>query len=1240
MASNLERVGVQYVAEGVAKFLQSAQQTRAANEAQARALDALSKAAQRTRQDFQEQNRANEKAAEAARKAAQAAEQQAAAAQKAAAAQSGAGRATQMLAGGMNFLKNAVGGVVQMLGTALMAAIGVVVAGLALLAAGTVAAVAGLVKLAERGAALPGIAQSFDVLTASVGMASSAMLNELRAAAGGVISDFELMKQTNFALAGATGEFATQFGQALPQLLAIARAQARATGQDFDYMFESLILGIKRSSPLIIDNLGFVLSESEAYQTYADSVGKTVEQLTAEEKQIAVLNAVLASGQTALDMYGNLQETAAEKAARFNTTLTNIFDQLGVMVQPIYSAVLDALNGLLNGIAGFISQAAPYIGAIIQLVGEMLAPILGGIANAGQQLNSPGAAQSFFTGAANTFGSFARGILDIANNYIFPTVISIAEFIADFLLGESPPPKGPLSAIDKGGRNVMAAWLQGFEGASLEPVNTVAANVAAAMGNIAAMSTAQVDARLRQLDMAIQPFNAQLEIAKSRFEAISAPAEAALRAIDRQMQTALAAMEAGDEQAAATVRALEAQRAAVQGAMDAQQQQMDYAQIQLALAQAQQSEERALLGIQQDRLKLFDDGTQAVTESGGGAAKEPKAKAGKAEPPQAAGGGASMPTMPAGNVLADMFGSAEQVAGARGELNAAFQAGLGDSAQQLQANVGRLQTQTGRIQQGLTGLPTRVGDAFSNVKTTIEARLTEARDAVTSLIDGITNPDTEGSIPNRFNAIAGHVGAALTTAKDEAVARFNEIVVAAGTFASSILDPAVAGSIPHWFASLPDRVSAELGRINPVTQEKFDELRATIDTAIDSVFNPEVATSIPARFAALPGQIQTALSGIGATVTDFFVTPVADALGVSVDNILNPDVEGSIPSRFAALQGSIQTALAPIENEVRNTFVTPLQNLFATDLGNWFNPEVPTSVPAMFAGLGARISAAAAPVIATVTDTFITPLANALGINLDALLNPELETSIPYKFGQLGTWITEAVSGLPETVTTNLITPIGGVIRQFFNGEGEGSLPYIIAQAIDLFFNLPTRIQEALAGIGTALYTALAQPAIDVLNGVIGMFETFVNSIRTAIADFIGGVADSLANVPLPGVGDIAAQLGGTAAELRTPLTFGRVTGVVPGAARGGLFGKGMLKVGERGEEYIMNASSKLAVFPNQMLRAMDSMSQMLAQPAPMLMPSSTTYNDSHDMNVNFNGGAGNPADVMRRLSLMRAYGR
>jgi hypothetical protein len=77
-----------------------------------------------------------------------------------------------------------------------------------------------------------------------------ALMEQLRAATRGTVTDMELMQRTLQA---------TNLGVAveqLPQLFEFAAARAQQTGESVDYLVDSIVRGIGRKSPLILDNLG------------------------------------------------------------------------------------------------------------------------------------------------------------------------------------------------------------------------------------------------------------------------------------------------------------------------------------------------------------------------------------------------------------------------------------------------------------------------------------------------------------------------------------------------------------------------------------------------------------------------------------------------------------------------------------------------------------------------------------------------------------------------------------------------------------------------------------------------------------------------------------------------------------------------------------------------------------------------------------------------------------------------
>jgi hypothetical protein len=122
-----------------------------------------------------------------------------------------------------------------------------------------------------------GVSEAFDRLPRS-----ERLMKDLKAATGETVSELDLMKRT---------VQATNFGislGALPKLLEFASIRAQQTGQSVDYLVDSIITGIGRKSPLILDNLGIsavalkdkmngVAVASASVGEVADAVGKIAE---------------------------------------------------------------------------------------------------------------------------------------------------------------------------------------------------------------------------------------------------------------------------------------------------------------------------------------------------------------------------------------------------------------------------------------------------------------------------------------------------------------------------------------------------------------------------------------------------------------------------------------------------------------------------------------------------------------------------------------------------------------------------------------------------------------------------------------------------------------------------------------------------------------------------------------------------------------------------------------------------
>lgn len=192
-----------------------------------------------------------------------------------------------------------------------------------------------------------GLVDDVDIFEKKVSKASAGTLDRLTILRGGTRA-LSLIGKESF----------KDFGTDFEKMAMLSKKAARATGQDVNFMFDSLILGVSRSSKMILDNLGINVSIEEANQKYAESIGKTSAELTMQEQKAALLQASL----TALESnYGNVAVTSGGfqgAMQKLNTTITNAKIEIG-------TALLPVLNDLIRTITPIILEILP---PLIQLI--------------------------------------------------------------------------------------------------------------------------------------------------------------------------------------------------------------------------------------------------------------------------------------------------------------------------------------------------------------------------------------------------------------------------------------------------------------------------------------------------------------------------------------------------------------------------------------------------------------------------------------------------------------------------------------------------------------------------------------------------------------------------------------------------------------------------------------------------------------------------------------------------------
>jgi len=869
----------------------------------------------------------------------------------------------------------------------------------ALAAVGAITALIGsFIALGNRGAPLQEIGIAFDHITASIGVNSQKLLKDLQAASEGTIASFDLIKTASNALVGTTGQLGQSLGNTLPQFLKIAKAQADATGRSVNELFNNIVEGVKKGTPKLIESTGLIIDQKKAYQDYAKTLGVTVAQLSDTDRSMALLGATLDAGTVAINALGDASESNADKLDRQQASITNTIDAFAIAVQPafgvvldstqkvldqfqqlgtalapifggivsiianVFSTVVDIITSITQPIVDIISSIAPYfalafqtVANILGAVGKIISDVVGGIVKFlkdvaknffGLDLDNLG--PRLFNGAAAAFGSFANGIIAVANKLIFPAVIKIAQFIADFLIGFSPPKLGPLSVIDKGGENLMLSWLDGISGVSLDPVKQVAQQVSDALGSIGKESLVQVNTRLAQLDKALLPFQNRLDIIKANFEALNEPAKAALDAITRESDKLQDAVAQGNPEAIERLKVLDAQREAIQKQVDAQQSLVDGAQIQLGLAQAQQAPERALLTIRQKYLEALAKAQGKTTTGGGGAIpKEKKLPAGSA-PIDAAKGGAGLPVAPAGELpsVLDLIGGQDAVDAAAKGLSDSFMGAIDQSGlQEFAQNSLDLGTQIDRIKS--VDIGAKITDKFKGLSDAFNPSVAgSVANTVFQFFNGTQdNPNSlAGIINNAGTAIGGVIDNLKTIVQNLLSSIFDPTID--GSPASIVVTltsgPEVEGSIASFFAKLPDNITAALANLTQFVFNSFNGIISFFTGTGPGTLSGYIDVVVK-FFSDLPARLVDALKGIGAAIYGALASPVISVINGLI-GLIEEAVKGLI-NKIAEFVGSIANALG----DATPQFLKDTINQLHAAAGGVNFGRIPTALPAFLA---------------------------------------------------------------------------------------------------------------------------------------------------------------------------------------------------------------------------------------------------------------------------------------------------
>jgi hypothetical protein len=188
-------------------------------------------------------------------------------------------------------------------------------------------------KGTEMAREMEGVKMAFDRIN------QPGLLENLRKATHNTVNDIELMKQAvkfdNFNLS------IDQMGT----FLAFAQQQAKDTGQDVNYLVDSIVTGLGRKSLPILDNLGLSAEEIKNRMKETGDMTTAVAQIIQERMEAA----------------GGYVETAADRSAKATADVENAMMDLGKVFAPL----TESANSFFSAIQIGAIKALTYIGKLM-----------------------------------------------------------------------------------------------------------------------------------------------------------------------------------------------------------------------------------------------------------------------------------------------------------------------------------------------------------------------------------------------------------------------------------------------------------------------------------------------------------------------------------------------------------------------------------------------------------------------------------------------------------------------------------------------------------------------------------------------------------------------------------------------------------------------------------------------------------------------------------------------------------
>ena len=256
------------------------------------------------------------------------------------------------------------------------------------------------------------------------------------------------------------------------ELARVAQDTAIITMADSSDELQRLMRGIQMGSTEALRFAGIQVKTDEAMKAYADTVGKTTEALTSNERQQALLNAVLKEGGRNAGLYEAAQQTAGKQLRSFTRDMYELTRVMGTPFLTAFSTIVTMMRDLAKTWRTAIDEGGRlhgimvFLGAVASIVADAFTNLVtkasNGVLNFLTWLadSFEGAANDALNWGANIINQLATGIVQAAASALLWAMNYVSNLLSSWLKGASPPKVA--KDIIKWGANTIAMWMKGM----------------------------------------------------------------------------------------------------------------------------------------------------------------------------------------------------------------------------------------------------------------------------------------------------------------------------------------------------------------------------------------------------------------------------------------------------------------------------------------------------------------------------------------------------------------------------------------------------------------------------------------------------------------------------------------------------------------------------------------------------------------------------------------------------------